>query len=165
MSRRAGRIGASALALLMAAIVASGPGAAGHTTEVDAKLLTSEKRLPKNVFRSIGRLALTNEAYERLWERFRLRGDRPPVSFERRAVLFAGTGESGSCPLRYRALALARHRATFRIELEPAEHEVCTDDWTPRAMVISLPRAEVPRSRLHARFGEQERFRVTRVRR
>jgi hypothetical protein len=165
MSRRASRIGASTLASLLATGVIWGTTAGAETAKVNAKLLASEKRLPRGVFHSIGRLAVTRQAYERLWERFRLRTDRPPVSFKRRAVLFAGTGESGSCPMHYRRLMLNEDSTTFRIALKDTGYEVCTDDWTPRSMVISLPRAEVPRRRLHVRFDRNgERFEVTRVR-
>ena len=89
--------------------------AASKAGPIDHRPVASQKRLPKNVYRNVGRAAMTKTAYRRLWDRFRLKGDRPHVNLERRIVLFAGMGESGSRPLRFESLRFNHERKTFKL--------------------------------------------------
>jgi hypothetical protein len=164
------RIVAVAVAALVAAMALSGSLAAGDGTKpgdgtkLRAKLLANEETVPKGCCGSIGSLALTRPAYKRLWTRFRLETDRPAVRFKRHAVLFAGTWWPNGCAVGYRSLHLDRKPATLRIAIEELPPDVaCTAVMTPRTMAISLRRADVPKGKLHARFGDREPFSVFRV--
>ncbi|MEX2355959.1 MAG: hypothetical protein WD535_02890 [Thermaerobacterales bacterium] len=45
--------------------------------------------------------------FSQMWEHFRLEGGYPEMDWSRDAVLFFGTGESGSCPLQF--FGVSRH--------------------------------------------------------
>lgn len=133
------------------------------STRIPAKLLASEKTSPEGEVRSVGRLATTGAAYLRMWHKFELGAARPAVNFKERAVLFAASGESGSCPMNYRALRANPPRGMLRIQITDPGNRACTDDWTPRTMVISLRRGDVPEGSLYTRYGRAGPFPVHRV--
>ena len=98
-----------------------------------------------------------------MWHKFELNRTRPAVNFEERAVLFAASGESGTCPMRYEALRANPRRGMLRIQIADFGNRACTDDWTPRTMVVALRRGDVPEGSLHTRFGRSGPFPVHRV--
>lgn len=140
------------------------PAAAAKAEPIDHRLVASQKRLPKDVYRNVGRAAMTKTAYRRLWDRFRLRGDRPRVNLDRRIVLFVGTGESGSCPLRFESLRFNDERKTFKLRAPARGGPVCTDDFTPRTFVIAVDRSDLPKGDLRARVNNYKRFELRRAR-
>jgi hypothetical protein len=90
--------------------------------------------------------------YQLQWERFGYKSDRPPVNFQRRVVVFIGTHESGSCPLRFQRTVLHREDRAITVRLSNGPYEVCTDDWVPRSFVLSLRRASLPEGELAIRI-------------
>lgn len=138
------------------------------------RVLVTEKTLPPHQERksasTIFRLAEDAARYQELWALYGLQGEPPNVDWEQEAVLFVGTGESGSCPLRLSGMALDRRAGllTVAVEDRPAENpnlapktgllHDCTDDYTPRTFVVAVPANDLPggilRAVLHGAFND-----------
>jgi len=147
-------------------VVLEGVPASGNTTgaeAVDHRLKASQKRMPAGEPRQRGRLASTRDAYQEMWDHFRLRGERPSVNWRKRKVLFVTTGESSICPLRFRTMRLNRETKTFILRTRSNRDE-CTDDWTPRTFVVAVARDAIPKGKLSARVNFKRRIRVRRIR-
>lgn len=75
------------------------------------------------------------------WQRFGL-ADVPPVTdMDRRVLLFAGFGESGSCPYVFNGIAVDGQTVIF---LNGQPEQDCTDDYNPRTVVVSIDEDELP---------------------
>jgi hypothetical protein len=157
------RISTAVLVMALAALGSLGAGASTSNPGLNPELLTNQERLPANVSKAIGRLALTRHVYERLWERYRLKGKPPALNLKRRAALFAGIWKPNRCRWGYQGLSLVPKPATFQIAVEE-KSEGCLAAETPQTMVISLRRSHVPAGELFAHFTDLDPFKVKRSR-
>ena len=86
------------------------------------------------------------------------------VNLDRRTVLFVGTGESGSWPLRFESLRFNDERRTFKLRAPARGGPVCTDDFSPRTFVVAVDRSDLPKGDLRARVNNYKRFELRRAR-
>ncbi len=139
---------AALVAMALSMLSATAPAA----EMVAAEVLKRGRARPEGT-ENIGVYVKTREAYRAQWERFGFAGERPPVRFRTRRVVFVATGEPSSCPLRFDEVVLRRaeRRLTVRLRYDDDGTGVCTDDWGPRSFVLSLRRAALPRGDLDVR--------------
>ena len=80
-----------------------------------------------------------------LWDRFNQKGQPPRIRFEDRVAVVAGTGGSGSCPMRLHDVRLhpARNRIVVRVYTEAPDDDLCSGDWVPRTFTVSVARREL----------------------
>ncbi|WP_316569517.1 hypothetical protein [Neobacillus sp. YIM B06451] len=142
-------IGIAAIMVVLYAFGKNGPVNPVRLGE-QINLLASGKSLPVNfddiAFQNedhpdneyLVKKAVNQIGYLKIWRHFRLdTADIPAVDFQKNAVIFFGTYESGSCPFKI-------EEATFRAGEEElsmrlaAESGVCTTDATPRTFVIEI---------------------------
>jgi hypothetical protein len=104
-------------------------------------LLISEKQYPEGVFDDpLFELAEEKAELQEVWERFGFEGVPPDIDWDSRIVLFAGTGESGTCPLFLNDVEFnSEHRViVLHADTNLPEDTECTADWTPRVFVIAM---------------------------
>jgi hypothetical protein len=123
------------------------------------ELLTSEKSYPEEaVGDQILELAENQEEFEELWARFQIEasGDVSDVDWDSSVVLFAGTGESGGCPLVLEDVSFDKDERIIRLaaEMDVPEDTMCTMDWTPRVFVIAMDSAYLGEGELRAGFND-----------
>ena len=166
---RALLIVASALSLLLITtlwhIVTSAPRRA--TAAVGAEragvLVASASVYPDgNVGNEVAVLATRRRSLNRTWRQFELPGAPPVVNFENHYVLFAGTGESGSCPEEFRYLERVNGQRLVKVHIHTAWGPVCTEDWRPRTFVIGAGKKHFPRGEFDVRIGAGKRVTVDR---
>ncbi|RDU37802.1 hypothetical protein DRW41_08250 [Neobacillus piezotolerans] len=88
------------------------------------------KYLVKKVGNQIG--------YQKMWSYFGLDSARiPAIDFSKKAVIFIGTYESGSCPYKFEEAAIRAAGEELAIRLAAASG-VCTTDASPRTFVIGI---------------------------
>ncbi|WP_409271934.1 hypothetical protein V1499_19870 [Neobacillus sp. SCS-31] len=113
-------------------------------------LLSSEKSLPLNfdeiAFQNedhpgneyLVKKAVNQIGYLKMWRHFKLDTTGiQAVNFQKNAVIFIGTYESGSCPYKIREAVFRNGGEELSIQLA-AESGVCTTDATPRTFVIKI---------------------------
>ena len=109
-------------------------------------LLETDKTYPEDeVGDQILALTESQEAFDEWQERFQL-GEIPDadgIDWDQQVVLFAGTGESGSCPLELVGVQFDDDDRLVNVMAtrEGDDDMMCTMDWTPRVFVISLDQA------------------------
>ncbi|WP_053368074.1 hypothetical protein [Bacillus sp. FJAT-27245] len=82
--------------------------------------------------------AVNQIGYLKIWRQFRLnRAGIPAVNFQKNAVIFIGTYESGSCPYKIEEAVIRAMGEELSIRLSAASG-VCTTDASPRAFVIEV---------------------------
>lgn len=109
-------------------------------------LLETDKTYPEDeVGDEVLALAESQETFDEWFGRFQLDDmtDMEAIDWETHAVLFAGTGESGSCPREL--VDVLFHEDDRLVEVQASQDEppdtMCTMDWTPRVFVIALDQA------------------------
>ena len=109
-------------------------------------LLETDKTYPED---AVGDqiLALTESAeeFEEWQQRFQLDEipDAEGIDWDKQAVLFVGTGESGSCPIELVDVEFDDGDRLINVMAtrEGDDDMMCTMDWTPRVFVIALDQA------------------------
>lgn len=96
-------------------------------------------------------LATNSNALTQLWAEIGLPDDVPVVDFVESVVVYFGPAESGSCrsgPLSGVAYDAEVGRIypviDFEVPTGGGEERVCTDDANPHAIVVAIPRVDVP---------------------
>ncbi len=109
-------------------------------------LLETDKTYPEDeIGDEILALAESQETFDEWRERFQLDEipDVEDIGWDTHGVLFAGTGESGSCPRELGDVLF--HKDDRLVEVQASQDEppdtMCTMDWTPRVFVIALDQA------------------------
>ena len=146
-------IAGSASGLAAGASGGGGPGA----------LLASARGYPDGELgNEIAVLATKRRSMRRTWRQFEMPGRPLFVNFDRYAVLFAGTGESGSCPEEFRRLERVEGRRLVKVHVYVNWGSACTDDWNPRSFVIAARKKHFPRGEFDVRTGYGNRVTVDR---
>lgn len=78
---------------------------------------------------------------QRQWQRFGLADVPPVIDLDRRVLLFAGFGESGSCPYVFDGIAVEGQTVTF---LDAQTQQECDADYNARTIVVSVAQGELP---------------------
>ena len=141
------------------------PGTGSTHTEDGGKkgvLLASASTLPDNNFREIAVLVSSRRAMRRTWRQFDLEGSPMRMDFRRRRVLFAGTGESGTCPLEYQEIERVEGRRLVHVHVESAWGPDCTDDFRPRTFVIAARKTNFPDGEFEVKTGFGRKVNVRR---
>ncbi|WP_059172203.1 hypothetical protein [Bacillus sp. FJAT-27445] len=142
-------IGIAAITAVLFAFWKNGPTNPVRLGE-HINLLASGKSLPVN----FDEIAFQNEdhpgneylvekavnqiGYLKMWRHFKLDTTGiPAVDFQKNAVIFIGTYESGSCPYKIEEAAIRAEGEELSIRLA-AKSGVCTTDATPRTFVIEI---------------------------
>jgi hypothetical protein len=107
------------------------------------ELLVTEKTYPEEkIGEQVLALAEDENEFAELWEWFNLdqEADMPEVDWNTTAVLFAGTGESGGCPLVLDLIDFDQDERLIKVgaSKDVPEDTMCTMDWTPRVFVVAL---------------------------
>jgi len=124
-------------------------------------LLASSVTLPEGRSRDIAVLATNRRALRRTWRQFGLEGAPMLVDFDRRYVLFAGTGESGTCPLEYKDFDTEGRLVRLRLFAAWAQR-ACTDDFRPRTFVIGANKRNFPNGEFRVKIGLGKKVKVKR---
>lgn len=113
------------------------------------ELIASEKNLPSNFddiaferkevpfFRYLVKKVENQPEYEDIWKLYGFENEIPSVDFNKKAIVFVGLQESGSCPYEIKNVELDAEYNTLLIFLLEPDWE-CTADATPRTFVINL---------------------------
>jgi hypothetical protein len=119
------------------------------------ELIHTEKSLPPDTWEPVIDVAFTEDEFQRRWERFQIEEAAPDVDWDRWIVIFAGTGESGTCPLELMDVTYDQDASRVSVEVDPnlPPDAVCTDDWTPRVFVIGIAADAVDQGNLTIRFA------------
>jgi hypothetical protein len=127
-------------------------------------LLASSSTLPgePSDWKDIAVLATNRRALRRTWRQFDLKGAPPLVDFDRRKVLFVGTGESGSCPDQYRSIERVEDRRLVLVHIDIKWGPVCTDDFRPRTFVVGAEKTNFPRGKFNVKIGDGKKVEVKR---
>lgn len=99
-------------------------------------------------------IAVDDASLAAQWSRFGLDGAPPPLDLERHVALFAGFGESSSCPFVYGALTIDVPGGAVRLLPAAAGPRDCFSDYNGWTLVIAVDRGRLP--------GEPFRFEVHR---
>lgn len=115
---------------------------------VASDLIHTEKSFPVNFYSSSEKGILvykvTNqEDFDKLWEHFRLTDNPAEIDWNQQSAIFLGIIESSSCPLQYKLATLNEEKTEVSLYLEVDSEAGCTDDATPRTMVIAMDAAEM----------------------
>lgn len=89
-------------------------------------------------------IAVDDASLAAQWSRFGLDGAPPPLDLERHVALFAGFGESSSCPFVYGALTIDAPATTARLLPAAAGPRDCSSDYNGRTLVIAVDRGQLP---------------------
>ncbi|MEQ2526662.1 hypothetical protein EKG37_03700 [Robertmurraya yapensis] len=114
-----------------------------------SKLIHAEKTLPLDYFELAEQGVLVYKAsnqdeYKELWEKFRLKEElQNEMDWEQNVAIFLGIVESGSCPLQFKSAELAEQNTEILVHLEGSSEMSCTDDATPRTIVIEMNQNEL----------------------
>jgi hypothetical protein len=137
-----------------------------HTAEGSNKgvLLASSVTLPGDPsdWENIAVLVSSRRAMRRTWRQFDIEGSPMRVDFERRKVLFVGTGESGTCPEEYQSLERVAGRHLLHVHLDTNWGPVCTDDFRPRTFVVAARRSNFPPGKFDVKIGSEPKIQVRR---
>jgi len=158
---------AFALMVVVVLFLVSGPGAGESTAARQGNrgvLLASSSTLPGNPsdWENVAVLVTSRRALRRTWNQFGLEGAPTLVDFDRRRVLFAGTGESGSCPEEYRSIERVEGRKLVLVHIETSWGPACTDDFRPRTFVVAAKKANFPRGEFKVKIGNERKVTVKR---
>lgn len=165
MRGTAPKVGLAVLAAAIALTLIWLPGTGSTQTGDDGAkgvLLASSKTLPDGRFEDFAVLVSGRRALRRTWNQFDLEGHPPIVDFERRRVLFAGTGEGSSCPLEYRSLERVQGRRLVKVHAETKWGPICTDDFTPRTFVVAAKKSNFPQGKFDVKTGHGRKVEVRR---
>lgn len=135
------------MAFFVAGVVLHGCSSTSAQT-VTGELIVSEKTLPIKFYeiadQGIVVYKATNEAeFNEHWEHFRLSDPPEKIDWENQAVIFLGIVESGTCPLQFKSAEVNEVKTELLFHLEGNKEQACTDDATPRTMVIALDASEI----------------------
>ncbi|GIN61765.1 hypothetical protein J27TS8_17580 [Robertmurraya siralis] len=133
--------------LLTAGGILQGCGNTSAQT-VPSDLIHTEKSFPVNFYSSSEQGILvykvTNQAdFDTLWEHFRLTDNSAEIDWNQQSAIFLGIIESSSCPLQYKLAKLNEEKTEVSLYLEVNSEDGCTDDATPRTMVIAMDAVEM----------------------
>jgi hypothetical protein len=125
------------------------------------ELLVTEKTYPEEkIGEQVLALAEDGNEFAELWEWFNLDQEAamPEVDWNTTAVLFAGTGESGGCPLVLDIVDFDQEEGLIKVgaSKDVAEDIMCTMDWTPRVFVIALDADDLGEDELRAVIYDTE---------
>jgi hypothetical protein len=138
---------------------ATSPPASGDDGEWWTVLAT-DKTFPDAEFGEIFiELAEDQETFDERWDWAGLTDDDlPDVDWDSQVVIFAGTGESGSCPLVITEIDFDddERLITIGLERDVPRDTMCTMDWTPRVFVVALDAAELGDGELLALMYDAE---------
>ncbi len=117
---------------------------------VPTEVLRRGRARPMHTYANITEYVRDKAEYRRQWERFGFKGERPPVNFSNRRVVFVATHESGSCPKYFENVVLRREERELivRLRVDAPADGACTDDWRPRSFVLLLQKKGLPRGEL-----------------
>lgn len=142
-------------------------GSDDDATGLAYELIASGKTLPEGLVEPTIQLGQSEEEYADLWAEFGFEESAPDVDWERDVALFVGTGESGTCPLELQSVEHDPDERLLTVDVreDTEEDTPCTDDWTPRAFVITLGQEVVDEDELtvslsHSGSGPGEIHRV-----
>ena len=133
-------------AVLAVVLWAAGCAEPGEEPGLSVRVGETEKTLPEGFYDLAESGLLVSRAqddtsYEALWQEYRLSGSMETVDWDREAVLFLGIFESGSCPLHFESARLSEEEDNLIVRLALEDDSVpCTDDATPRTIVLVLDR-------------------------
>lgn len=88
---------------------------------------------------------VTNQAeFNKLWDHYQLKEKPSEIDWSNKVVIFLGIIESGSCPYEFKSVELndGKTEIIFHLEVDSKER-ACTDDATPRTIVIAVDADEV----------------------
>ncbi|TKC18828.1 hypothetical protein [Robertmurraya kyonggiensis] len=114
-----------------------------------SKLIHAEKTLPLNYFELAEQGVLVYKAsnqdeFKALWEKFRLKEElQNELDWGKKVAIFLGIVESGTCPLQFESAELAGENTEIMVRLEGSSEMACTDDATPRTIVIEMNQSEL----------------------
>ena len=133
---------------------ASGAGGAGA-------LIASARVYPDGAMgKDVAVLTTKTRSLRRTWRQFEMPGYPPRVDFDRHQVLFAGTGESSTCPQEFRRLERVEGKRLVKVHVNYIWGSACTDDWVPRTFVIGAGKKHFPRGEFDVRIGYGKRITV-----
>ncbi|WP_019152552.1 hypothetical protein [Robertmurraya massiliosenegalensis] len=117
-----------------------------HTLSSD--LLYTEKILPTNFYsmseQGVLVYKVTNQSdFDELWKHFRLTNDPTNIDWNEQTAIFLGIIESSSCPLQFKTAQLNDQKTEVMVYLDGTSGKACTDDATPRTMVIAMDAVEM----------------------
>lgn len=135
------------MAFIMVGVVLQGCSSTNAQT-VTGELIVSEKTLPIKFHeladQGVVVYKATNEdEYNKHWEHFRLSDSPGKVDWENQAAIFLGIVESGTCPLQFKSAELNEVKTELLFHLEGKAEQACTDDATPRTIVIAMDASEI----------------------
>ncbi|RXJ04463.1 hypothetical protein DS745_03505 [Anaerobacillus alkaliphilus] len=115
---------------------------------VPSELLTTEKSFPNDFFEIaeqgfIVSKVTTQSDFNKQWEFFGLSDNPAQIDWKNHVVIFLGTGESGTCPMEFQFVDLNEEKTKMTIHLKEKSKGACTDDFTPRTIVLSVNAKEI----------------------
>lgn len=129
-------------------MVLQGCGATKAQTAA-SKLIHAEKTLPLNYFELAEQGVLVYKAsnqdeFKALWEKFRFKEAlQKEMDWDKNVAIFLGIVESGTCPLQFKSADLVEEDTEIMVRLEGSSELACTDDATPRTIVIEMNKTEL----------------------
>jgi hypothetical protein len=118
-----------------------------HSNHINFDLIASEKRLPKKfntiVFKGqyLVKKAVHQSEFEKIWNLYAFENKAPNINFIENDVYFIGVLESGSCPLKIKAIDQKSNNKVITVMLSK-RNGACTADATPRTIVIQVDKVK-----------------------
>lgn len=107
-----------------------------------AQLVDSQPSLPAEPLFAFADIVTGGGDLDVVWHRFRLAGQPPDVDLDRSSLLFAGFGESGTCPARFDGIEVEGDEVRLLMGSEGGP--LCTADYRPRTFVVAVDRDTLP---------------------
>ena len=108
---------------------------------IDSELIITEKVLPEDFYEiadqgMLVKKVTNQEDFIAQWEYYGLTESHVEIDWDNKIAIFLGIFESGSCPFTFNYAALSEENTELLIHIETDSEGPCTDDATPRTMVV-----------------------------
>lgn len=117
----------------------------------DPQVVGDGPTIPEEEAYTFAAIATDEASLAAEWARFGLAGAVPRVDLERQVALFAGFGESGSCPFVYGGVEIDIAGGRAGLMAADAPPRDCTSDYNPRTLVVAVDRELLPAGPFHLR--------------
>lgn len=132
----------------------------GRTNTLDVmaevEVIADSPNVPDEPARQWYAIAADTSALTEQWRRFRLESSPPALDSNRQVALFAGFGESSTCPFVYAGTQVNVGESTVQFINASNRPEGCTDDFVTRTIVVVLDRTLLPSGPFYFRAGRGE---------
>ncbi|MBU9713565.1 hypothetical protein [Evansella tamaricis] len=116
---------------------------------ISSDVIESVKTVPDDFYeqsdeRVMVKKVNNQDEFNTTWNEFGLQDNPKEIDWTSKVTFFLGLTESGSCPFQFKAVELNADKTTMIVHLdEQSKRGDCTDDLTPRTIIVEVDQDEV----------------------